>query len=514
MPESHVRLAGSKRGEEPNARHVGDVDSASPIELTVTVHPEDFAHASEEVERVLGRFGLSVEPTYPATGSLAVSGSAGQIEDAFRAGLGLYDHGPDGILRGRKGEIHIPADLDGVVTGVFGLDQRRVARRLTGSGDSPPGPSPLRPEELEQRYSFPEGYGKGQTIAIAEFGGGYFPDDIRIFCKTHGRTVPEIEVVSVGAVPLTPAEITAAVAQQQAPLVGESHEVTMDVEIVAGLCPDAKIRIFFATFDQKGWIDLLDRVVAEDPPPVSLSVSWGDAEDSAKWSPAAVDAINQRLRAAARRGITVCAAAGDDGCGDQMQDERAHVHFPASSPYVLAVGGTMLAGDAEVVWWNCPGDRSQPQTYPRGGSTGGGVSAVFARPVWQGVHVRSLNPGDFDGRVVPDVAGLAGLPGYATVFQGQPRMNGGTSGTTPLWAALVARIAAVAPEKPLGFFTELLYQAGADGRLRGASGFKDITQGSNVTPKPGFGYEASEGFDAVTGWGVPNGHALLASLRK
>ncbi len=220
-PESHVRLEGSKRGEEPDAPHVGDVDSASPIELTVTVHPEDFAHASEEVKRVLGRFGLSVEEAYPATGSLAVSGSAGQIEDAFRAGLGLDDHGPDGILRGRKGEIHIPADLDGVVTGVFGLDQRRVARRLTGSGDSPPGPSPLRPEELEQRYSFPEGHGKGQTIAIAEFGGGYFPEDIRSFCETHGRTAPEIEVVSVGAVPLTPAEITSAVTQQQQPLVRE-----------------------------------------------------------------------------------------------------------------------------------------------------------------------------------------------------------------------------------------------------------------------------------------------------
>jgi kumamolisin len=509
-PESHVRLEGSKRGEEPDAPHVGDVDSASPIELTVTVHPEDFAHASEEVKRVLGRFGLRVEPAYPATGSLAVSGSAGQIEDTFRAGVGLYDHGPDGILRGREGEIHVPADLDGVVTGVFGLDQRRVARRLTGSGDSPPGPSPLRPEELEQRYSFPKGHAKGQTIAIAEFGGGYLPEDIRTFCETHGRTAPEIEVVSVGAVPLTPAEITAAVAQQQAPLVGESHEVTMDVEIVAGLCPDAKIRMFFATFDEKGWIDLLDRVVAEDPAPVSLSVSWGLAEDSAKWSPAAVDAINQRLQAAARRGITVCAAAGDDGCGDQMQDERAHAHFPASSPHVLAVGGTMLDDEEEVVWWNCPGDQSDPQKYPRGGSTGGGVSQRFKRPEWQNVHVRSLNPGGFDGRIVPDVAALAGLPGYSIVFQGQPRMNGGTSASAPLWAALVARIAGAAP----GFLAPLLYGEGADGRVRGVSGFTDITKGNNRTPKPGFGYHAGNGFDAVTGWGVPNGRALLASLRK
>jgi len=43
-------------------------------------------------------------------------------------------------------------------------------------------------------------------------------------------------------------------------------------------------------------------------------------------------------------GVTVCAAAGDDGTGDQEQDGNAHVNFPASSPFVLALGGTMLAG--------------------------------------------------------------------------------------------------------------------------------------------------------------------------
>jgi kumamolisin len=111
------------------------------------------------------------------------------------------------------------------------------------------------------------------------------------------------------------------------------------------------------------------------------------------------------------------------------------------------------------------------------------------------------------------VAALAGLPGYSIVFGGQPKMNGGTSATAPLWAALVARIAAAAPDSPLGFLTPLLYRAGADGRVRGVSGFTDITKGNNRTPKPGFGYEAAEGFDAVTGWGVPNGRALLASLR-
>lgn len=508
MADTHVPLPDSRRGRKPDAARVGEVDPVSAVEVTVTVRPEQFPTDSAEVSRILGQFGLSVDATYPATGSLVVSGTAAQITEAFRPGLAMYDHGPDGVLRGREAEVHVPSALSSVITGVFGLDQRRVARRRVGLGPKAARRKPLGPRDLERRYRFPRPQGDGQTIAIAEFGGGYYPDDLRLYCQQCDQAVPRIEIVSVGASPLTPTEIAALSAEQQGPALGESHEVMMDVQIVAGLCPRAKICVFFAPFDQKGWIDLLDRVAAEDPPPVSLCVSWGLAEDSTDWSPAAVDAINRRLRAVSRRGITVCAASGDDGAGDQMHDDRAHVHFPASSPYVLAIGGTMLKGADEVVWWNAPGDRSQPH----GGSTGGGVSARFKRPEWQNVSVHSLNPGGFDGRVVPDVAALAGLPGYRVVFDGQARMNGGTSASAPLWAALVARIAASAPSKPPAFLTPLLYQQGPDGRVRGVGAFKDITKGNNTTPQPGFGYEADEGFDAVTGWGVPNGRLLLASL--
>ena len=363
--------------------------------------------------------------------------------------------------------------------------------------------NPLGPADLEQRYCFPDGDGAGQTIAIAEFGGGYFPDDVRTFCSAHSRPTPQVDSVSIGYTPMTPKEIAALSAEQQGPALGESHEVMMDVEIVAGLCPGARISVYFASFDQKGWIDLLDAVVAADPVPVTLCVSWGFAEDSPDWSAAALDAINERLRAASSRGITVCAATGDDGAGDQMQDANAHVHFPASSPFVLAVGGTMLEAGEEVVWWNAPGDRSQHG----GGSTGGGVSVKFPRPKWQEVSVTSHNAGGTDGRVVPDVAALAGPPGYGLVFDGQPTMNGGTSAATPLWAALIARIAARTSKPKPEFLTPLLYA-----EHRASTGFTDITKGNNTSPKPGFGYDAQVGFDAVSGWGVPNGKALLASL--
>lgn len=506
MAKTHMPLEGSERRRKPQTVRVGDVDPASNVEVTVTLrHPDRWPADADLVKRVLGRFGLAVEVEQPATGSLVMKGTAAQMEAAFHAGLGWYSHGLDGVLRGREGGLRIPAELDGIVGGVFGLDQRRVAHRLAGGGgQAAAAATPLAPADLEQRYGFPDGDCSGQTIVIAEFGGGYFPDDVRKFCETHGRAVPKIETVPVGATPLTSAQIAALSAEAQGPALGESHEVMMDVEIVAGLCVGARISLLFAPFDQKGWIDLLDRVVAADPPPVTACVSWGLAEDSPDWSSAAVDAINQRLEAASQRGITMCVAAGDDGSGDQMHDEHAHVHFPASSPFVLAVGGTMLAGGEEVVWWNTPGDRS----VHRGGSTGGGVSVRFERPQWQDVHVSSLNPGAIDGRVVPDVSALAGPPGYSLVFDGQPTLNGGTSAAAPVWSSLIARVAAHAPAGRPAFLTPLLYQNG-----RGTSAFVDITKGNNASPQPGIGYHAREGFDAVSGWGVPNGRALLESLR-
>ena len=509
MAASHVALAGSERQRKPDAVHVGDVDPASHVEVTVTLrHPERWQGDAETVRRALERFGLAVAAEYPATGSVVMTGTAAQIEAAFHTKLGVYSHSRDGQLRGREGGLEIPEKLDGIVSGVFGLDQRRVAHRLTAAGATAAAPDPFRPADLEKHYGFPDGDCTGQTIAIAEFGGGYFPDDVSKFCGLYGRPLPQIDTVSVGAAPLTPAQIAALSADAQGPALGESHEVMMDVEIVAGLCGGARISVLFAPFDQKGWVDLLDRVVAADPPPVTLCVSWGLAEDSPDWSPAALDAINQRLQAASLRGITVCVAAGDDGSGDQMHDAHAHVHFPASSPFVLAVGGTMVDGDQEVVWWNAPGDRSQP----RGGSTGGGVSVKFARPQWQDVHVASVNAGAIDGRVVPDVAALAGSPGYGLVFNGQQTMNGGTSAAAPLWSALVARIGAARTATKPAFLAPLLYERWPRRACPRRNRVRRHHEGNNASPQPGAGYHAGTGYDAVSGWGVPNGRALLDAL--
>jgi kumamolisin len=277
--------------------------------------------------------------------------------------------------------------------------------------------------------------------------------------------------------------------------------------------------VYFSDFSEQGWVDILAAAIHDKQnAPTVLSISWGMAEDDPSWSQGAIDAISDSLKAAALLGITVCVASGDDGSGDQETDGHAHVDFPSSSPYVLAVGGTNLrvrgGQPVEVVWKDGDGTRNDG-----GGSTGGGVSTHFARPVWQKVNITSVNPGAIVGRVVPDVAAEAQTDGTTTgyffVSDGKPGLNGGTSAATPLWAALIARInAARGDGKRVGYLTPILYQAlpaGGSGTV-GASGCTDITSGNNITAPVG-GYTATTGFDAVSGWGSPNGTKLLDALK-
>jgi kumamolisin len=537
MNEKFVDLPGSYRPRSGGAQRLRDANPQEQMEVTLVLRAPKLPTANQlpagslssdefqaqyassqddanKVADVLKQFGLKIDEISLVTHSMRVSGTVAQMGNAFHAGLGVYSSPEQGEYRGREGSIQIPVELNGIVTYVAELDQRRVAHRKSSRMENQAGMAhlnPLQPADLEARYNFPPGDGAGQTIAIAEFGGGYFQDDLQSFCTKFNRQIPHVQTQSVNLPAFTLAQIKQLPPAQQQEELDVTIEVMMDVQIIAGLCPGATIIVYFATFDQKGWIDLLNQVVAGNPAkPVALSISWGLAEDDPNWSEGARNAINDSLQAAAMLGITVSVASGDDGSGDQMTDRRAHVDFPSSSSFVLSVGGTMLTDAAETAWWQSPGRR----TRKGGGSTGGGVSVFFDRPTWQNVNVPSLNNGSIDGRVIPDVAALSGPPFYDLIFLGQDQPNGGTSASAPLWAALIARInALLPPPKQQQFLTPLLYQNGSDGRPRGESGCIDITTGKNVSrPFPGSGYEAGKGYDAVSGWGTPNGKKLVELL--
>ena len=534
--KTHVLLPGSSRAKDPNAVKVGKVDPKQKIDVTIdlsgpdmpsadeyvgqTLTPEELAEKygtkkadADKVAKVLRKYGLKVEEVSLATRSMRVSGTVAAMEAAFKPGLVLMRSTRQGEYRGRQGALQIPAALKGIVKSVLGLDQRRMARRKAGSRASASGSlPPLGPADLGARYNFPAGNCAGQKIAIAEFGGGYFASDVTAYCTKFSRPVPQIQTVAVDAPAFTLAQILALPKQQRAEQLDESIEVMMDVEIVAGLCAGADISVYFSTFDQRGWVDLFDKVI--EARPVVVSVSWGLAEDDSSWSASARTAIDNRLNSARLLGITVCISSGDDGSGDQIDDGKGHVDFPSCSPNSLSIGGTMLTKSGstvkEVTWWDSPGRR----TNNGGGATGGGVSIFFPRPAWQSVKVKSINAKSIDGRVMPDVAALAGEPMFDLIIVGHPQTNGGTSASTPLWASLIARINGQLPAaKQQRFLTPLLYQNAGTGKSVGAASSRDITSGNNTSnPEPGKGYKAGPGYDAVTGWGAPDGVKLLAAL--
>jgi kumamolisin len=534
--KSHVVLAGSKRAKDASASRIGDVDPNEVIELTIglagprlpgpdervgeTLTPaelaERFSARKEDADKITGalrKYGIDVVDVSLEARSMRVRGTAKAIESAFKPRLALMRSARQGDYRGREGSIMIPKELRGLVTGVFGLDTRRMAkRRSVPAAQHAAALAPLTPADLEARYDFPPGDGAGQIIAIAEFGGGYFAEDTAAYCNKFQRPTPNVQAVAVDAPAFTLQQILELPKQRRNDELLSSMEVMMDVQVIAGLCPRASIAVYFSTFDQRGWIDLLSRVIAERP--AVLSISWGLAEDDPGWSSNAIAAISDRLNALRLLGVTTCVSSGDDGSGDQIDDGGAHVDFPSCSPFVLSVGGTMLrrsgAAVEEVTWWDAPGRR----TGNGGGSTGGGVSTLFDRPKWQNVKVASLNKGSIDGRVIPDVSALAGEPLYDLVFVGRPSPNGGTSASAPLWAALIARTYSRLPAaKQRRFLAPLLYRKGPNGEPVGKVASRDISVGNNAShPEPGKGYKAKAGFDAVTGWGVPDGVKLLNAL--
>src|SRR6266853_1448620 len=148
-------------------------------------------------------------------------------------------------------------------------------------------------------------------------------------------------------------------------------EVMLDIEVAGAVAPGARIVVYFAPNTDQGFLDALAHAIHDTRyNPSVISISWGAAE--IKWTAQAMAAFDAACQSAAALGVTITAAAGDDGSSDAMTDGKNHADFPASSPHVLACGGTNLQGNDstitdEIVW----------NAQPQGGATGGGVSDFF-----------------------------------------------------------------------------------------------------------------------------------------
>jgi len=447
------------------------------------------------VSSTLAALGAHVVSADLASRLLRVSGTAGTLSRIFGTSLEqVTSSDPAGrpvTHRQRTGGLSVPAALADVVTAVLGLDDRPQARAHFQIAPAAAVSVSYAPPELGRVYRFPAGTdGGGQTIAIIELGGGYDPTDIDTYFRGLRVGPPRIRAVGVDGGRNQPGQDPT----------GADGEVALDIEVAGALAPAARIVVYFAPNTDAGFLDAVSQAAHADPTPTAISISWGQSED--EWTAQARAAFDQALADAAAQGVTVTAAAGDDGSTDRATTGGVHVDFPASSPHALACGGTRLEADpvtgdvvTETVWNNGVGN----------GATGGGVSNVFGLPSWQGT-VGVPSPAGRTGRGVPDVAAVADpRTGYRVRVDGADTVIGGTSAVSPLWAALVARLAQ-ATGRRLGLLQPALYDSLLPGS--GAPGFRDITMGTNGV------FAAGSGWDACTGLGVPDGTALLASLER
>jgi kumamolisin len=517
-----VPLQGSERRLLPGARVKGPVSGEESIEVRVTLKAPDALHqkaaqlagqslherqylSREEFEKTYGaeqaaigkieafarEHNLSVRRIEKGQHVVYLAGTARDMSLAFQTFLEQHEL-PDGVAyRARRGPLHIPEELAGIVLSVNGLDERPVARpKLRVRPAAAPGPNlEYTPQQVAQLYSFPSpaNPGQGQCIAIIELGGGYTQADLNAYFSGAG---PQVTAVSVDGGHNKPTGDPN----------GADGEVQLDIEVAGSVAPSSSIAVYFTPNTNKGFLDAVSAAVHDSTRnPSVISISWGSAEDGGGYSTSVLQSFDQLFQAAAVMGITVLVAAGDNGSGDGVQGDANHVDFPASSPNVTACGGTRLVASGQSIQsetvWN---DGAQ------GGATGGGISTVFPVPSYQqglSALLTSNTKVALTGRGVPDIAADADpMTGYEVQVDGQTLPIGGTSAVAPLLAGLVALFNQELG-KPLGFWNPLLYPA------IGTAAVRDITQGNNGA------YAAGPGWDACSGVGAPVGAALLAALQ-
>ena len=272
--------------------------------------------------------------------SVFLSGTAANFAKAFGATIEQHEH-DGGTYRGRSGDLTVPADLAPIIEGVFGIDNRPVAKPHFQRGMIPPG-SGLQPHanggsfspvQLAKLYNFPAGLdGTGPVSPSSNTGGGYRTADIRAYFHKLGLPVPNVKSVRIDGGATT------------SPRPGRhaDGEVMLDIEVAAAVAPKAQIAVYFAPNTDKGFIDAVTKAVHDTTnKPSVISISWGGPESN--WTAQAMRSFDQALQTAGALGVSVCCAAGDNGSGDGVTDRPGTWTTPHPAPIKRSsCGGTKL----------------------------------------------------------------------------------------------------------------------------------------------------------------------------
>ena len=440
------------------------------------------------VESFAQQAGLTVVESLPAAATVKVSGPVSVFNSAFGVTLDIIQM-PNYKYVGYNGSLMIPAALEGVIDYVLGLHNPVLLKHLAVAANSiSSAETALTPIQVAAAYGFPANDGYGACVGIIEYGGGYTTQNLTSTFAQLGYSNPSTVDILVDGGTNNPADVNGA------------PEVMLDIYCCGGVVPNARLAMYFGygggdsnPVPGPDWYDPINNAIHDTVnSPSVLSISWGAGELS-YWTPTTISATDAILAQAVTLGITVCASSGD--AGSTWGGTQEEVLYPASSRYVLAVGGTTLqltgsARSSEVAW-----------NY-----SGGGVSAYDSIQSWQsGLTTKAYPSGTVASltvRGVPDIAANADPNTGYTFYWGNSNtfsQYGGTSAAAPLIAGLIARINQLTGKR-LGFANTLFYA--------NTGAFYDITSGENAVAIS-TGYSATTGWDAITGLGVPTGSNIF-----
>jgi subtilase family serine protease len=538
--------------------------------LSVHDFASRFAPSSKDIARVsayLGTFGIQVGATLADNLVLKATGTVGAFTQAFTFQVHDFQNGSSHYHRPVSAP-HIPSTLSDVMLVVTGFStQPAFVPKVTSARAAVPSfaskavlpsnrtatgvPGNYTVGDFANQYDVNPLYqagidGKGSTIGIATLA-SFYPADAYEYWSTIGLTVDQDRITQIhvdGG-----AQLSAAAG---------SIETALDVEQSGGLAPGAKMVVYDAPNTDGGFLDLFYNA-ASDNLVDSLSVSWGEAEifymNSALTGgdfTAELTAFHQAFLEGAAQGISMFAAAGDDGAYDSSGlipglSNPLTVDVPGSDPAITAAGGTttpvtingnIFGGPTtannyvvskEQVWgWD--GFQSfldANDVAPEGTSWsffstggGGGVSSFWPAPYYQQGYPgqRLTQPGQavtytdstgatqtlltlpahFAGRNTPDISAdadpFSGYLIYSTPDGGWNDYYGGTSFVAPQMNGVSALVRQRAGGR-VGLWNPMLYRFAQENR-RGNVTVVDITAGDN------WYYDGVPGYEPAAGLGV------------
>lgn len=352
-------------------------------------------------------------------------------------------------------------------------------------------------QQIRQAYGFNQAIsstfgGAKTTILLPEFA-AFSQSDLQFYLSCvqfHGK----INVITVNDNPPT----------------NEDVEPLLDLEMVAGLLPDANIIVYQEANSATAMQDVFNQIETDytnNRSPVDMSVSWGLAENFDTLGD--LLSLNSSIQTIVQaEHINFLAASGDCGAFDDSANypNTLAVNYPASDPYGIAVGGTVMTANSagnrtqEVVWSGSP--QQDPNCDNTWGS-GGGLSLLFQQQSWAqatGTRNRYSN----GKRQVPDISAIA--DNIVIFAQGQWGYEGGTSAATPIWASALALAneGALAKTHYYTFGPALMYWMAQ--HAANVHPYYDVTRGNNLY------YSATSGWDYATGLGTPNVPGLIRAL--